>query len=295
VEEPVDNLDIMGWAHERSAWFALTSGDYHRVVAESDHGMQVAGRRGVSVQMAAQSAKAWGRLKNRREVEVALDKGRSILEALPRPSNPDHHFQIDPAKWHFYEMDAYRLVGENPLAATYAEEVLRIGTAVNGEERSPMRNAEARVTLGVVAARAGDIDAAVQHGQSALQGNRRSLPVLLMMTSELATEIQHNTGKNDPRLRDFMNGLRQSALPYGNGAALQSDGVPQAEPELPEDWWTTEDVATYLGVSSSTVRAYLARNQMPEPDRRIGRMQLWRPKTIQHWHEKRPRKTSPQN
>jgi hypothetical protein len=153
-------------------------------------------------------------------VEVALDKGRSILEALPRPSNPDHHFQIDPAKWHFYAMDAYRLVGENPLAATYAEEVLRIGTAVNGEERSPMRNAEARVTLGVVAARAGDIDAAVQHGQSALLGNRRSLPVLLMMTSELASEIQHNTGKNDPRLRDFMNGLRQSALPYGNGSAL---------------------------------------------------------------------------
>jgi hypothetical protein len=216
----IDNRDIMGWAHEMSAWFALTSGDYHRVVAESDHGMKVAGQRGVSVQMAAQSAKAWGRLKNRREVEVALDKGRSILEALPRPSNPDHHFQIDPAKWHFYEMDAYRLVGENPLASTYAEEVLRIGTAVNGEERSPMRNAEARVTLGVVAARAGDIDAAVQHGQSAVQGNRRSLPVLLMMTSELATEIQQNTSKNDPRLRDFINGLRESALPYRNGSAL---------------------------------------------------------------------------
>ena len=87
--------------------------------------------------MAAQSAKAWGRLKNRREVEVALDKGRSILEALPRPSNPDHHFQIDPAKWHFYEMDAYRLVGENPLATTYAEEVLRIGTAVTGKSAVP--------------------------------------------------------------------------------------------------------------------------------------------------------------
>lgn len=65
--------------------------------------------------------------------------------------------------------------------------------------------------------------------------------------------------------------------------------------QLPRDWWTTEHVATFLGVSSSTVRAYLARSQMPEPDRRIGRMQLWRPKTIRHWHEKRPRKTSPQN
>jgi predicted DNA-binding transcriptional regulator AlpA len=71
--------------------------------------------------------------------------------------------------------------------------------------------------------------------------------------------------------------------------------VPQAEQELPRDWWTTEDVATYLGVSSSTVRAYLARSQMPEPNRRIGRMQLWRPKTILHWHDKRPRKASAQD
>jgi excisionase family DNA binding protein len=43
---------------------------------------------------------------------------------------------------------------------------------------------------------------------------------------------------------------------------------------LPDDWWSTEDVAAYLGVGQSTVRAYLARKQMPSPDRRIGRMTL---------------------
>jgi hypothetical protein len=207
----IDNRDLMGWAQEMSAWFALTSGDYHRVIAESEQGMQVAGARGVSVQLAAQSAKAWARLKNRREVEVALDNGRSILESLPRPSNPDHHFQIDPAKWHFYEMDAYRNLGEDPLAHTYAEEVLRIGTAMNGEERSPMRNAEARVTLGVLATRAGDVDAAVQQGQTALQGTRRSLPSLLMVSKELASEIQQTYGQDDPRVRDFLDDLRSAA------------------------------------------------------------------------------------
>ncbi len=107
----IDNRQIMAWAHEMTAWFALTSGDYHRVVAASEHGMSVAGQRDVGVQLAAQSAKAWARLKNRRKVEVALDRGQSLLEDLPRPSNPDHHFQIDPAKWHFYAMDAYRHVG----------------------------------------------------------------------------------------------------------------------------------------------------------------------------------------
>jgi predicted DNA-binding transcriptional regulator AlpA len=58
---------------------------------------------------------------------------------------------------------------------------------------------------------------------------------------------------------------------------------------LPDDWWSTEDVATYLSVNASTVRAYVARQQMPQPDRHIGRMQLWRPETIQEWQQGRPR------
>jgi hypothetical protein len=41
--------------------------------------------------------------------------------------------------------------------------------------------------------------------------------------------------------------------------------------ELPEDWWSTENVATFLGVGTSTIRAYVTRHQMPQPDRYIGR------------------------
>lgn len=59
--------------------------------------------------------------------------------------------------------------------------------------------------------------------------------------------------------------------------------------ELPRDWWTTDDVAAFLGVAPSTVRAYSARQQMPAADRRIGRMQLWRPRTITKWNAERPR------
>lgn len=58
---------------------------------------------------------------------------------------------------------------------------------------------------------------------------------------------------------------------------------------LPDDWWSTEDVATFLGVNASTVRAYVAREQMPQPDRHIGRMQLWKPETIREWHQGRRR------
>jgi predicted DNA-binding transcriptional regulator AlpA len=61
-----------------------------------------------------------------------------------------------------------------------------------------------------------------------------------------------------------------------------------AEP-LPGDWWTTRDVATFLGIAPSTIRAYVARGQMPEADRRIGREPVWRPATIRRWHSQRPR------
>lgn len=56
---------------------------------------------------------------------------------------------------------------------------------------------------------------------------------------------------------------------------------------LPDDWWTTQDAAAFLGVSASTLRAYLARQQMPRPDRRMGRMALWRPITIREWQNGR--------
>lgn len=57
-------------------------------------------------------------------------------------------------------------------------------------------------------------------------------------------------------------------------------------------WWTTTDVANYLQISDSTVRAYLTRDQMPEPDLRAGQQRLWRPETIKRWHQQRPRKAT---
>ena len=45
--------------------------------------------------------------------------------------------------------------------------------------------AEARVTLSVVAARRGDLDEAVNQGKRALNGQRKSLPSLLMVRRDL--------------------------------------------------------------------------------------------------------------
>lgn len=54
------------------------------------------------------------------------------------------------------------------------------------------------------------------------------------------------------------------------------------------EWWTSTDVAAFLGVSVKTVSAYRGRSQMPEPDTTIGRLHLWRPARVIKWHSQRP-------
>jgi hypothetical protein len=190
IGQEADHAEIAGWAHEMRCWFALTTGDYRGVIAAAQAGTEVAAHQGVAVQLAAQEAKAWARIGDRRQTEVALDRGRQLLEGLPHPDNLDHHFVVDPAKFDFYSMDCYRLVGEDRLSTTLAEEVIRAGTDFDGSERAPMRNAEARITLGVAAARAGDLDQAVAYGERALGAERQSVPSLLMVSRELAGVVK---------------------------------------------------------------------------------------------------------
>jgi tetratricopeptide (TPR) repeat protein len=209
-----DAAEISGWAHEMRAWFALTTGDYHGVVAASQAGSDLAKSHSVAVQLKAQEAKAWARIGDRRQVEVALDVGRKLLEGQPYPDNLDNHFVVDPNKFDFYAMDCYRILGENRMATTLAEEVIRASTDFDGTERSPMRIAEARLTLGVAAAREGELEEAIVHGELALAGERKSLPSLLMVSRELATIINRNFGTEPEAVSylDHLTALSQSPV-----------------------------------------------------------------------------------
>jgi predicted DNA-binding transcriptional regulator AlpA len=62
-----------------------------------------------------------------------------------------------------------------------------------------------------------------------------------------------------------------------------------AAPDPDAEWWTTSDVAAYLGVQVATVSGYRNRGQMPEPDMTLGRTQAWKPASIIEWHASRPR------
>ena len=126
---------------------------------------------------------------------------------MPYPENLDNHFVVDPTKFDFYAMDCYRHLAEDRMAETLADEVIRSATDFDGTERAPMRLAEARVTLGVVAARQGDVERAIHHGEQALEGQRKSLPSLAMVSRDL-TRVLRQKYPQEPTTKVFLEQLQ---------------------------------------------------------------------------------------
>jgi hypothetical protein len=80
-----DYAEIRAWAHEIRAWMALTTGNYHGVVSAARAGTEAAPHHSVAIQLAAQEAKAWARIGDRRSTEVALDKGAGFWKPCRTP------------------------------------------------------------------------------------------------------------------------------------------------------------------------------------------------------------------
>lgn len=78
----------------------------------------------------------------------------------------------------------------------------------------------------------------------------------------------------------FGHGFPVGPAPPRPGAAPGTGGGPVVTEMDQADRWTVADVAGHLGVAPATVRAYLARGQMPAPDGRLGRTPWWAPDTI---------------
>lgn len=162
------------------------------------------------MQLLAQEAKAWARMANQRNGLHAWEKRRALLDSLPYPERTDNHFVVEPDKFDFYAMDCYRLIGDDRLAETLAHEIIKKATALDGTNISPMRKAEAELTLGVIAARHGTVDDAVGYGHRALSSNRRSHPTLLMVGSELDHALRQRYPDN-PDVQHFHNSLADIA------------------------------------------------------------------------------------
>lgn len=188
IGEETGHGEIIAWAFEMAAWFALTQGRLNAVTLACEAGTAAAPHSSVAVQLSAQAAKAAARMGQRDTVTKILDDGYRLLGEHDRPTRPDNHFVIDPSKWDFYSMDCYRIVGEDKRAAEHAQEVLRMSQRPDGGERSPMRATEARLTLAVVALRQGDLQEAANWTTGALSAERKSVDSLAMVADELRSE-----------------------------------------------------------------------------------------------------------
>lgn len=200
---------IVGWAHEMLAWFHLTAGNYRAAIAAAEAGALAAPSQSVAVQLYGQQAKSYARMGMQEAVHAALEKGRALLDKLPYPDRPEHHFVVDPDKWDFYAMDTYRIVGADQLAKRNAEEVIQRSVNPEGVLVSPMRNTEAQLTLAVIAARQGEVEEATALGIQALANGRQSRPSLLMVATELAHELDTN-GTAARVFRELLNDLKRT-------------------------------------------------------------------------------------
>lgn len=63
-----------------------------------------------------------------------------------------------------------------------------------------------------------------------------------------------------------------------------------SQPDPLAEWWSTSEVAVYLGVSVSAVTNYRKQGTMPAPDQSLGRTHLWRPQRIIDWQANRRRR-----
>ncbi len=183
------NADLQAWALEMAAWFALVEGRFEAVVERARAGQQIAPEGSALVQLTLQEAKGHARLGNRADALDALERGAAILDRLPRPTYPEHHFVFDHEKLVFYAATIHAWLGDDELARSYAETIISGHLRPDGSSRAPMRVANARIDLALVHARRGDLDAAVAEGTAAFGYERRSLSDLVARGDDLSAAL----------------------------------------------------------------------------------------------------------
>jgi transcriptional regulator with XRE-family HTH domain len=179
------HAELAAWALEMATWFALSEGRFSDALASAQAGEVATGDSPVAARLALHEAKAAARLRDRRLAEQALDRARAIVDRLPWPFDELHHFAMDETKMTAHAATAYLWLGDDAAAEDCAWQVLVHQLKPDGTTRHPMRIAETRCTLGILAARRRDLEQAVYFGLAALQASRVSIPTLLSRAAEL--------------------------------------------------------------------------------------------------------------
>ena len=184
----IGHSELTAWSYEMQAWFALTEGRYSDVTSIAKAAQTIGGENSAIVQLIMQEARGWSRLGNRKAAESAMERGYNLLQRLPAIDYP-RHFIYDRTKYPFYVASCYQWLGDDAKAEEFANQVFSECQANGTTQRSPMRLAEVHITLGLVHAQRGDLEAAIESGSHALTYERKSGPSLLIRATELNRAI----------------------------------------------------------------------------------------------------------
>lgn len=185
----IGHTELIAWSRELETWFALTEGRYRDAVNIAAMASATGGESSATVQLAMQEARGWARLGDRPAAEKAIERGYSLLQKLPTATYP-RHFVYDRTKFPFYVASCYQWLGDDVKAEEYAHQVFEECEQNGTTLRSPMRMADTHITLGLVHAKRGDLDQAVNSGDHALTYERKSGPSLILRATELDKAIR---------------------------------------------------------------------------------------------------------
>jgi transcriptional regulator with XRE-family HTH domain len=174
---------LVAWSFEIAAWIALVEGRYRDTVELAEAGLEHAGVTSAAVQLSLQAARGYARMGDP-QARKALAGGRALLDRLPGPEHPEHHFAFDAGKYEFYVGTVLTWLGDDATAEEHARHVLAEGRC----GRWPMRAAMSQLDLAVIAGRRGELDEAVALAASALAHPRRTAQIL-PRAAELGREL----------------------------------------------------------------------------------------------------------
>jgi hypothetical protein len=218
--ENSDHAELVAWSFEIAAWYALVEGRFADCVALCEAGLAHTGVSNAAVQLTLQASRAYARLGDDQAAQM-LKAGKAILEKVPVPAHPEHHFVFDRDKYEFYTATIYTWLGTDDKAAEEnAREVVARCTGPDGQVRWPTRLSTTLVNLGQIAGRRGDLDEAVGLGEESLRCGRRSAE-LLPRASELERRLAARYGA-ERLVVEYGEVLREElrTLPPGNARQI---------------------------------------------------------------------------
>ena len=186
--------ELQAWAFEVDAWSALMHNDYRKAVEFSKAGSDLAPHgSSVAVQLAAQEARAWARLKDGPNALSALRRTAHELSQLPVPTRPEHHFAYDERKFEWYTGTVLAWLGDATDAEATARNVVR---RYENEDHYPRRLVASWLDLALVVAKESP-DEAAHLAKLALSSNW-----LLPSSTWRVGELHGVLMRRDPKLSE---------------------------------------------------------------------------------------------